>query len=214
MRKVKFNKFGIFENDKIDEILAKKIFQELQCSTFKKIKQKKTDHYKHIFKNKLNFYPNDSQKYEAEFSLIESSENLVTFNNFFYKTFIPQLKHNFPELKFFLYHQINQIKKNTFWRCHNDNYAGTIGYTFIFSDNNWTWDNGGIIHFIKDDDLYPIKPLNGLSILRNEQLNLPHFVTNVPSYVSSCYYIIVGWAGAEDLGSSSIRGDYISFDEH
>jgi hypothetical protein len=101
--------------------------------------------------------------------------------------------------------------RNTFWRSHIDTYAGDIGFTFFFS-KSWKWDYGGILSFIKNDRSHQVFPNNGSIILRNESIKPPHYVSYVPQYVKSHYYLAVGWLSSNDRGSSDIRGEYIKIE--
>ena len=65
---------------------------------------------------------------------------------------------------------------------HVDDYAGEAGYT-IFINNNWKWDYGGILNFVRCQDMaLPVFPENNLAIIRDESKKSFHFVSEQTSY--------------------------------
>lgn len=202
-----FNNFGINDDLKISHDLQDKIFSELTNAKFNRVRQKRFGHYGHVFKVDDDHYPDESEAFAAQFNLCDDRNASPTFKEYFNSVFLDILRTKFPNLKYYLEPNINKMSSGDFYRQHIDTYAGEIGFTFFFSQK-WMWDYGGILTFTKNDSCDSVFPSKGKILIRNEAAKPPHFVTLIPKYVESYYFLAVGWASEEDLGSSDVRGGY------
>ncbi len=93
-----------------------------------------------------------------------------------------------------------KMKSGCYYRTHNDNYAGRIGFTF-YINKYWIWDWGGILNIYLNDKLVPIFPkYNRLVLMNNEQYENPHFISSVEEYALHDRYTLVGFEKGVAIG--------------
>tara|TARA_B100000686_G_scaffold354471_1_gene464935 strand:+ start:4223 stop:4855 length:633 start_codon:yes stop_codon:yes gene_type:complete len=207
-----FNKFHVDHiKEFFDEKTAATIYKELDSLQYELISQERHGHYGHVFKSEDPNMPDDSESYAAKFNLATDRDGSISFNNQFKNMVVPLLKKNFPSLRFFLKPNIMRINKDCYFRAHNDQYAGKVGYTFFFS-SGWKWDYGGILTFVTKEGAYPVFPENNSFLIRDEEARPQHYVGPVGLWAKDkYYYLLVGWASSEDPGDSDVRGAYYDF---
>lgn len=171
------------------------------------VKQERFGHYNHVFKSESARLPQSEEAYCAEFELALTARDSEYLKQLCFKRIFPELKKYNSRLRFSLIPNVYRIRKGCYFRSHTDDYAGEIGFT-LFVGQRWRWDFGGILTFVVNDKPAMIFPEPNTLLVRNEKSRPHHFVTQVPNYVNDHYFLIVGWASEEDLGSSSVRGSY------
>lgn len=208
--KYNFDEYSLidFENF-IDEDKSLKMLEELQGLEYKFESQQRHGHYSHVFKSEDPSMPDETDSFAAQFYTATDREGSKTFNHVFQKNIVSLIKEINPEIKYFLKPNIVKIKKDCFFRSHNDGYAGDIGYT-LFISKRWKWDFGGILTFVSNAGAKPIFPNNNRLIIRDEKSKPQHFVPPVTKWAGdSEYFLMLGWAAKEILGGSKLRGDYL-----
>jgi hypothetical protein len=209
---MKFNDFHVNHvKEFFDEEMGKTIYEELDGLQYELVSQERHGHYGHVFKSEDPNMPDDSESYAAQFNQATDRDGCKMFNSQFENVVVPFLKENFPKLRFFLKPNIIRMNKDCYFRAHNDSYAGQVGYTFFFGPG-WKWDYGGILTFVTKAGAYPVFPHNNSFLVRDEQARPQHFVGPVgPWAKDKYYYLLVGWAAAENQGDSEVRGTYYDF---
>ena len=207
-----FNKNPVIKINKfLDQKSLKKIKKILPKLKFKTVYQERKEHFSHVFKFNNSKWPSKKEKWSARFGVAINDEKKRKFvDEIFYNHIVKEIKkRSNNKIKYFLYPNIYKIKAGDFFRCHYDQFAGTVGYTLFFS-TDWKWDYGGILHFL-DKNLKPeaFFPEDNILLIRNEKKPLLHYVTQVPKYVESSHYLILGWAKSKPGKKSKFRGEYL-----
>ena len=154
--------------------------------------QVRENHYKHVFKNDSNYFPNEDEHYLAKFNRSTNLE--VKVGDVFEKYFKPKLiqfsKKNLLEFDVRCY----KLGCGNFYRTHVDDYAGTVGCVFYLT-KRWCWDWGGILHIgERDDELKSIFPkFNRIVIHDMKKFRFNHFISPVTEYAKEFRYSIVSF---------------------
>jgi Rps23 Pro-64 3,4-dihydroxylase Tpa1-like proline 4-hydroxylase len=177
---------------------------------FKKVSQVRDKHFSHVFKYKDPKWPSVNEKWISSFSVAKKSKlKDKLLDDIFYNQIVKTIKKKSKnKIKYFLYPNIYKISSGDFFRCHYDQFAGSVGYTLFISDN-WKWDYGGILHFFNKKKVEPCFPDDNKFLIRDERKPLLHFVTQVPKYVKKSHYLILGWAKQSSGKKSKLRGEYL-----
>lgn len=206
-----YKKTVIKINNFLEQKSLKKIKKVLPILKFKTVYQKRAKHFNHVFKFNDSKWPSKNEEWSSRFGVAINSElKKELVDDIFYNHIVKEIKKRSKnKIKYFLYPNIYKIKSGDYFRCHYDQFAGTIGYTLFFS-TDWKWDYGGILNFLdKNLKSEAFFPENNMLLLRNEKKPLLHYVTQVPKYVNTSHYLILGWAKDKPGKKSKFRGEYL-----
>ena len=89
-------------------------------------------------------------------------------------------------------------------RIHRDLYAGEFGFTYYLT-KNWKWDWGGIVNYYmrQEKTMVPILPQYNRVVIRNEAVELEHYVSPVADFALQTRNSINGWGSTQDLSSEN-----------
>ena len=156
--------------------------------------------------------PDENEAYIAKFNILNEREKLPYLNEVFNEYIIPLLKiATDNQAKYALFPGAVRLGGGDVYRTHQDAYAGIIGYSF-FLNHGWKWDYGGILTYVRDEDIAePIFPRSNRILLRNESFKHFHFLNSIEQFAIKEQYIVLGWADVKKGEDSLARGEYLEF---
>jgi hypothetical protein len=169
-------------------------------------------HYSHVFASELSHLPRPDEPYIAKFSLIHEQSSLQSLQQVFREHLAPLMKEaSHGAARYALFPGAVRARGGDVYRAHQDGYAGIVGYSF-FVNEGWCWDYGGILTYVRDNDLAePIFPRGNRLLLRNEKFKHFHFLNTIEQHCPKEQYIVLGWADAQPGEPSAARGKYFEF---
>jgi Rps23 Pro-64 3,4-dihydroxylase Tpa1-like proline 4-hydroxylase len=187
----------------IENFLPQEIAEELSVmyksqKAWEKIDQVREKHYKHVFATKSTLLPKGDEHYMAKFDRSRDLEKNSRLNEIYKQYFVPQLEKFSGKLKAFDV-RCYQLSPGDFYRCHIDDYAGSIGCVY-YLNKKWIWDWGGLLHINSyeesDDSVETIFPkFNRIVLLDHKKFKFPHFVSTVSEFAKEPRFAIVSFNG-------------------
>jgi len=209
----KLNSYGyvVIDNFLPDE-LHRNLLDEFENNSSTIHYQIRDGHYGHVFNSSNTQLPDENEAYMARFSILDNREKLPHLNTVFKEHLIPLLKLATNNLaQYALFPGAVRLRSGDVYRTHQDAYAGIIGYSF-FINRGWKWDYGGILTYVRDEDIgEPIFPKSNRLLLRNENFKHFHFLNSIEQFALKDQYIVLGWADVKKGESSLARGEYYDF---
>jgi hypothetical protein len=209
----KLNSYGyvIIDNFLPDE-LHSNLLNEFDNNSSTINYQIRAGHYGHVFHSPNTHLPDEGEGYIARFSILNEREKLPYLNIVFQEHLLPLLKLASNNLaQYALYPSAVRLRSGDVYRAHQDAYAGIIGYSF-FLNHGWKWDYGGILTYVRDEDIAePIFPKSNRLLLRNESFKHFHFLNSIEQFALKDQYIVLGWADIKKGESSLVLGEYYNF---
>lgn len=192
--------------------LYQSLLQELKASEAKIQYQLRAAHYSHVFASEIQTLPRADEPYIAKFSLIREQHRLASLQAVFHEHLAPVMKEATADAaRYALFPGAVRVRGGDVYRAHQDGYAGIVGYS-LFINEGWCWDYGGILTYVREDDVAePIFPRSNRLLLRNEKFRHFHFLNTVEQHCPKEQYIVLGWADAVPGEASAVRGDYHEF---
>lgn len=198
----------------IDDFLPKALYErllaELKAGEAKIHYQIRPGHYGHVFASEFPNLPRADEPYIAKFSLIRNQTALPALREVFDEHLAPVMKEATDgAARHALFPGAVRARGGDVYRAHQDGYAGIVGYT-MFINEGWCWDYGGILTYVRDDDVAePIFPRSNRLLLRDETFKHFHFLNTIEQHCNKEQYLVLGWADAKPGESSAVRGDYL-----
>jgi hypothetical protein len=200
----------------IDDFLPAELFarllQDLKASEAQVTYQVRPAHYSHVFASGFPNLPRADEPYIAKFSLIREQQRLASLREVFHEHLAPAMKEaSAGAARYALFPGAVRVHGGDLYRAHQDGYAGIVGYS-LFINEGWCWDYGGILTYVRENDVAePIFPRGNRLLLRNEKFRHFHFLNTIEQHCTKEQYIVLGWADAQRGESSAVRGDYFEF---
>jgi hypothetical protein len=200
----------------IDDFLPPALYQqllmELKAGEAKIQYQIRPAHYSHVFASEIATLPRADEPYIAKFALIREQQRLQSLQQVFHEHLAPVMKEATDgAARYALFPGAVRVRGGDVYRAHQDGYAGIVGYS-LFINEGWCWDYGGILTYVRDDDVAePIFPRSNRLLLRNEKFRHFHFLNTVEQHCPKEQYIVLGWSDAVPGETSAVRGDYHEF---
>lgn len=199
-------------DDFLPASLHDRLLQELKASDAKIQYQVRPAHYSHVFASEISTLPRPDEPYIAKFSLIRDQQRLASLREAFHDHVAPAMKEaTAGAARYALFPGAVRAHGGDVYRAHQDGYAGIVGYS-LFINEGWCWDYGGILTYVRDDDVAePIFPRSNRLLLRNEKFRHFHFLNTIEQHCPREQYIVLGWADTQRGETSAVRGDYVEF---
>lgn len=205
----KFDEHGyiIIDNFLPDDIYDELIY-DLKARRSMPQYQIRPNHYSHVFKSEMTTLPREEEAYIAKFSLLKGSVDSDVLEHVFQRYLMPTMEDACPGIKYSLFPSAVRLRSGDVYRTHQDSYAGIVGYSFFVNDG-WCWDYGGILTYVRENQLAEmIYPRGNRLLLRNELFKHFNFLNTIEQFCSKEQYIISGWADSKKGDDSKVRGEY------
>ncbi len=97
-------------------------------------------------------------------------------------------------------HQATRMKNNgkDYFRCHYDDYMGTIGYILYFTKHHWKYDWGGLLQISTNQKVETIYPDPNRLVLINHKLKTAHWINPIQKYAKQYRNSMTGFAVSSD----------------